>query len=254
MKHLHLLYHELRSEKSRYSYVTPCAEFEEHCALFARVREARSRELLQPELTFDDGHTSDVLYALPALERHGLRATFFITAGWTGQRAGYMNWSQLRQLQAAGHRIGAHGLEHKLLTGCSEPELDRELVASRQLLEDGLGVAVNVMSLPGGRADARVLRACDRAGYEQIFTSIPRAEAMEDRPRLVGRLNLVGGTGVPWLERLLDPGTGVLDGLERTDRLKSTAKRLLGDRLYARLWATVIRQEAGAAEGEAAHP
>jgi hypothetical protein len=61
----------------------------------------------------------------------------------------------------------------------------------------------------------------------------------------VGRLNIRGDAQVEWMERLLDPESGVLQGLERKDRMKAAAKRLLGDTLYARLWAMANRQESG---------
>ncbi len=243
MRSLHFLYHELRPAKSRYSYVTPCEEFGTHCELFARLRGGGTENAFRPEVTFDDGHASDFTFARSILERHGLSATFFITAGWTGQRTGFMTWPQLRDLHAAGHRIGAHGMTHKLLTGCSAAELEVELQGARKRLEDGLGAAILTMSLPGGRANSRVFRACAEAGYKQIFTSVPRAESMREDPTIVGRLNLLGGTSVEWLERALDPGSGALLKLERVSRLKYAAKGMLGDRLYARLWAMGNRQE-----------
>lgn len=243
MRSLHFLYHELRPAKSRYSYVTPCAEFNAHCELFARLRGRAAEDVLSPEVTFDDGNMSDVTFAAPILDQHSLSATFFITAGWTEQRPGFMAWSQLRELHKAGHRIGAHGMTHKLLTGCAPSELKGELQDAKKRLEDGLGTAVNTMSLPGGRANRRVLKACAEAGYRQIFTSVPRAENMQDTPTTVGRLNLLGGTSVEWLERVLEPKSGALRKLERISRLKDTAKQVLGDRLYARLWAIGNRQE-----------
>ncbi len=252
MRSLHFLYHELRPARSRYSYVTPCEEFETHCALFRNLQQAASREeAIRPEITFDDGNVSDVTFAMPCLERYGLKATFFITAGWTGQRAGFMDWPQLKELHAAGHLIGAHGMHHKLLTGCSEVELQQELMGARQRLEDGLGTEIKVMSLPGGRANGRVLRACEHAGYRQVYTSAPRAEDMERAPRTVGRLNLHAGTTVEWLDQVLHPETGVLSRLQRAHQVKTAAKLLLGDRLYARLWAVANRQESDPVDAEA---
>jgi peptidoglycan/xylan/chitin deacetylase (PgdA/CDA1 family) len=192
MQSLHLLYHELRPDKSRYTYVTTCDEFATHCALFARLQAASGEDRMRPEITFDDGHVSDFRQARPVLDRFGLRATFFITAGWTATRAGYMDWAQLRTLRAEGHRIGAHGMTHQLLTACSAVELDRELRGARAKLEDGLGAPVRSLSLPGGRANGRVLRACRETGYTEVFTSEPRAEVMDLHPETVGRLNLVG--------------------------------------------------------------
>jgi hypothetical protein len=56
---------------------------------------------------------------------------------------------------------------------------------------------------------------------------------------------------VAWLERVLDPASGILEGLERKDKLKSVAKSVLGDTLYARLWGLVNRSE-GEAGGDQA--
>jgi hypothetical protein len=58
----------------------------------------------------------------------------------------------------------------------------------------------------------------------------------------VGRLNIRGDAQLEWLEKLLDPSSGMLAGLQRKDKIKAAAKRLLGDRLYARLWALANRQ------------
>jgi hypothetical protein len=46
-----------------------------------------------------------------------------------------------------------------------------------------------------------------------------------------------------WVATLFEPESRVLSKLERNYRMKAAAKRLLGDRLYARLWALVNRRE-----------
>ncbi len=239
---LFFLYHELRTAPSSYSYVIERGQFEAHADLFLRLRAAAGGAVLWPEITFDDGHISNHELALPALAARGLTATFFLTVGWMGSRAGYMNWSQVKALHAAGQRIGAHGWSHALLTHCDAAALEKELGAARLTLEDRLGASVTWMSLPGGRFNQRVLAACRSAGYEHVFTSRPHAEPM-DLPFLAGRLNLRNSVSVAALAQLLDPGSGALRRLERQDRCKSALKRTLGDRLYARLWAALNRQE-----------
>lgn len=158
-----------------------------------------------------------------------------------------MNWQQLRTLAAAGHTIGAHGWSHKLLTHCSSAELNRELSKARLTLEDGVGIPVTTMSLPGGRANERVLTACREAGYTQIFTSEPKAETLP-LGETVGRFNIRGDMQTQWLAELLQPGSGLLQSIERRHRLKSIAKSLLGDALYARLWELTNHREADAAD------
>jgi peptidoglycan/xylan/chitin deacetylase (PgdA/CDA1 family) len=251
---LALLYHELRETPAAYSYVLSCAEFSKQLVLFDDLEKTGTPHY-EPIITFDDGHVSNHRYALPMLQQHGRQAHFFITAGWTGQRDEYMGWEQLRELHAAGQVIGAHGWSHKLLTHCTDAELDRELRGARERLEDGLGATVDSLSLPGGRADRRVFDACQQAGYTMVWTSEPRAET---RPlgATVGRFNIRGDVTVEWLNSFLNPASGVLKSVHRSHALKAAAKRLMGDRLYAKLWSVMNRQEQesdpAAQDGEAA--
>ncbi len=244
---LHLLYHELRPEKSNYSYSLECEQFEGQVDLFARLQEAQNPGSW-PEITFDDGHISNYAYALPILQTRGIRGRFFITVGWTGRRAGYMNWDELRCLHKAGHPIGSHGWTHTLLTHCTSKELQLELNGARETLEDALGAPVTTMSLPGGRFNRQVLEACREAGYIKVYTSIPRLEPMPPGP-VVGRLNIRGDCSLTWVESLLTPGSRVLANLQRQERLKSAARAALGDRIYAKIWAILNGQEAESRAG-----
>jgi peptidoglycan/xylan/chitin deacetylase (PgdA/CDA1 family) len=242
-----VLYHELRNTPSDYTYAMDLRLFSEHLDLYQQLLAEPHAgpdvpDAILPQITFDDGHLSDLTLAVPELQRRGLVARFFITAAWTGTRAGYMNWEQLRDLSQAGQHIGAHSLTHKLLTHCNDRELDEELVGSRRLLEDKLGIPVTTMSLPGGRANKRVLAACKAAGYTHVYTSAPRAEPTP-LPTIIGRLNILGDMQVVALRKLFQPGSPALPSLERKARLKSVAQAALGDRLYAGLWSIVNRQE-----------
>jgi hypothetical protein len=240
LRRLYLLYHELRPGGSSYSYVVGTEMFERHADLYVQLRGPGAD--VWPEITFDDGHISNIEFAAPILQSRGLTARFFITVGWTGKKAGYMGWPELRALHAGGHAIGAHGWTHTLLTHCSVKELQMELGDARHLLEDQLGSSVTTMSLPGGRYNRRVLSACTEAGYTQIYTSIPRAEASLDSS-LVGRLNIRGDRELEWIESLFAPDGKVLSSLGSQYRMKEAAKTLLGDRMYAKLWAALNRQE-----------
>ena len=243
---LHLLYHELRPRGSAYSYVVDTEAFEEHLDLYVGLRQSRDSELW-PEVTFDDGHISNYEFALPRLVARGLTARFFITAGWTGQRPGYMGWTELRAMVAAGQQIGGHGWSHTLLPHCDQQQLDMELRKTRLTLEEKLGVAVTTMSLPGGRYNRRVLAACREAGYTQVYTSEPRAELISSE-EIVGRLNIRGDMSLEWLQKLFGTDSKVLQKLGQQYRWKETAKRMLGDSLYAKIWALANRQEKDASE------
>jgi peptidoglycan/xylan/chitin deacetylase (PgdA/CDA1 family) len=241
LQSLHLLYHELRPGRNSYSYVVETGEFEKQADLFVKLRE-NGAPGLWPEVTFDDGHISNFEFAFPILQSRAIKAWFFITVGWTDRRSGYMGLKELRALHQAGHAIGAHGWTHTLLTHCNEKELHRELVDARLTLEDKLGASITTMSLPGGRYNHRVLSACQEAGYTQVYTSEPKAESLP-LGATVGRLNIRGDMQPEWIANLFQPDSSVLAGLDRQYRIKATAKTLLGDRLYEKLWAVLNRKE-----------
>jgi hypothetical protein len=246
LRTLHLLYHELRPSKSSYSYVVETGEFEKHVDLFVGLRK---KDGLWPELTFDDGHISNFELAAPILQSRGLSARFFITAGWTGKRHGYMGWTELRALHARGHPIGAHGWTHKLLTQCDKNELEIELSRARLTLEDKLGTSITTMSLPGGRFNRRVLSACKKSGYVHVYTSVPKAESAP-LGNTIGRVNIRGDMQSEWILDLFRPDGDVLSGIGRQYRLKAAAKVVLRDRLYEKLWALMNRKESDGDEGE----
>jgi peptidoglycan/xylan/chitin deacetylase (PgdA/CDA1 family) len=230
--------------------VVETGQFEKHVDLFLKLRKTDT-SYLYPEITFDDGHISNFESALPILQSRAIKAWFFITTGWTGQKPGYMGWQELRALHEAGHQIGAHGWSHTLLTHCDPSQLQKELLEARLTLEDKLGTSITTISLPGGRSNQRVLAACRDAGYTQVFTSVPKAES-QPAGFTVGRLNIRGDMTIDWIAKLFERESGVLSSLQRQHQIKATAKTLLGDRLYEKLWALLNRQEPATDAGEAA--
>ena len=125
-------------------------------------------------LTFDDGFADFHDVALPLLHRYGFTATVFVTTGWiadagrhaVGRSPGRMLcWSQIRETAATGVEIGAHSHRHPQLDQLPLSSLRDELVTSKSLLEDELGVAVPTMAYPYGYSNARVRRVVHEVGY-----------------------------------------------------------------------------------------
>ncbi len=152
-----------------------------------------------------------------------------------------MGWNELRALHDAGQRIGAHGWSHALLTHCDVAKLHTELSSARSLLQDKLGIDVTSMSFPGGRFNRRVLAACWEAGFTQLYSSIPRSETLP-LGSLAGRLNIRRNMSLAWIANLLDSDGRVLRRLGLQDRLKTASKAVLGDGIYASLWALLNRR------------
>lgn len=121
-------------------------------------------------ISFDDGNLSDLEIGLPGLLDRGLTATFFVLAGRLDQR-GSLTTGGVRQLAAAGMRIGSHGMDHLPWRGLAAPVLNRELVQARHLITEAAGTPVQDAALPLGRYDRRVLGALRREGYRSVHTS-----------------------------------------------------------------------------------
>src|SRR5437868_2896315 len=93
------------------------------CALALTVAGASASADTVVSLTFDDG-LADQYDARPMLEELGLNATFFVNTGRLG-RSGYLTTAQLVELQAAGHEIGGHTVNHARLPAVEADEAQR---------------------------------------------------------------------------------------------------------------------------------
>lgn len=208
----------------------------------------------EPRITFDDGHISQFANAVPILNRFGEQATFFITAGWTGKRLGYMNWNHLRELRACGYEVQSHGWSHTLLTQCSPPQLKHELVRSKNELQDRLGASVDAISMPGGRWSPQVLRACAAAGYMRIFVSNPwNVDLSPNGVPVIGRWMVTRNMSAENIVALLEAKGFIVEFLRVRYWLKEFAKSLIGDRLYQTLWHTISNKNQSLEESQRPH-
>lgn len=235
-----LAYHEILPEPLS-AYHVGTLTFDEH---LAAVVACNSRDSSGPIVTFDDGESSQYEHALQLLERHAMKATFFVNVGMIdgtyeikGTRQEFMTWTQLQSLARLGHRIQSHGWSHQFLTTCSEAVLEVQLVRSRQVLQDKLGTAVDSLSVPGGRWNDRVLRACAQAGYRFVYTSDPWLSAKKRGGVLVqGRFVVRRNTDTATLARYLRARSRDMLWLRIQGALKSTGRLLLGENAYHGVW------------------
>jgi peptidoglycan/xylan/chitin deacetylase (PgdA/CDA1 family) len=137
----------------------------------------------------------------------------------------HMSWSHLREMSEAGFEIGSHTITHRDLTRVNVRDLDRELIDSKMMIEDKIGVRVRSICYPFGRYSHRVIDRAVAAGYTCGFTSSPGAS---DSLMAIGRWGVYSIDGAGSLERKLGVRAG--RGLER---FKNTviAKLALGTTL-----------------------
>jgi peptidoglycan/xylan/chitin deacetylase (PgdA/CDA1 family) len=115
-------------------------------------------------LTFDDGSEDALSVVLPALQRRGLKATFFIVTGFIG-KSGYLTWDGVRALADAGMEIGSHSVHHLRLPDLPAEAVREELVQSKADLESHLKTPIEIFAYPYNSARRRLRKALTDAGY-----------------------------------------------------------------------------------------
>jgi len=128
-------------------------------------------------ITFDDGHMDNYEYALPVLERLGIKATFCICTGFLGKtfptsagQSVIMSAAQVKELAGLGHEIGAHTVNHSKLTRVSIEEAWQEVEGSKRFLENLLQRKVFSFIYPKGDYNLAVRELVQRAGFQQAAT------------------------------------------------------------------------------------
>ncbi len=146
-------------------------------------------------ITFDDGYKSQYEVAWPVMKKYGYPFTMFIyTEGVRGGAlggGGAITWEQLADMRDNGVDIEAHSATHqdlreghtirlvgpggkKTATKLTGPQyeqwLQNEVVGSKQLLEQRLGIKVNCFAVPFGNYNDHVKELARNAGFEAMFT------------------------------------------------------------------------------------
>jgi peptidoglycan/xylan/chitin deacetylase (PgdA/CDA1 family) len=111
-------------------------------------------------LTFDDGWANQ--YATrPLFAAYELSATFYVNSSTIGAE-NFLTWRQLAELEADGHEIGGHGLDHLDLVQLSPDGVRVQVSEDRtSLLEHG--IAATSFAYPFGAHDAiseSIVREC----------------------------------------------------------------------------------------------
>lgn len=167
--------------------------------------------------SFDRRVVANTRRMLDLLDRHAVRATFFVL-GWIAEREPDL----VREVRARGHEIASHGYEHRLVYDQSPDAFRRDIRRSRDLLERLTGApvvayrapsfsitkkslwALEILAEEGFRIDASIFPIYhDRYGIPDANPAIhkiaTRRHPLWEIPGStvrVGRLNLpVGGGG-----------------------------------------------------------
>ncbi len=149
----------------------------EACKILVREAEIPARNVC---ITFDDGYLDNYRNAFPILEKYGLKATVFLTAGFVGRKknasAEYLSWQDIGEMRKSGvFEFGCHSLSHRNLAGLGSEDLKEEIGTAKKIMKDKTGERIDTFAYPFGwqsSFDGKVIDAVRGEGFSCAFTAI----------------------------------------------------------------------------------
>jgi peptidoglycan/xylan/chitin deacetylase (PgdA/CDA1 family) len=179
-------------------------------------------------VTFDDGFADNYTDAFPVLQRFQIPAAIFLTVSTLGAENRWMSangypkramldWSQVREMHAAGIGFGSHTLSHPRLSTLGRAAARAEINGSKQALEDKLGASVDWFAYPHGDWSGETVELVREAGHSLACSTRSGFNPADVNPLLLRRIE-VYGTDPTWkLMQKLRFGTndaGVIEPLK----------------------------------------
>ncbi len=173
-----ILYHRIDTSPINSQYYVPPEKFDEEMKLLydwgyttitteLLIKAITEGADLPPRpilITFDDGHLNNYTAAFPIMKKYGFTGVLYIIANYMGTD-NYMNADQIKEMAAAGWEVGSHSISHADLTSLEPYRQRLEVVESRTLLEEALGVPILTIAYPFGISNPGVIDYAHFANY-----------------------------------------------------------------------------------------
>ena len=175
-------------------------------------------------LTFDDGFADFFTHALPILRHYSFTATLYVTTAFINgtsrwlQREGEANrlmltWEQLCEIRDYGIECGAHSHSHPQLDTLPPAAVQREIVQSKEILEEHLESNITSFAYPFGYSTPAIRQQVRDAGYTSacaVKFALSSVRAASDDPFALARLLVQPDTNIDTFAALLrGQGTSV---------------------------------------------
>lgn len=145
-------------------------------------------------ITIDDGYESGYSVAWPILKEFGYPFTMYVYTDFVGKGGKSISWEQLAEMRDAGVDIGDHSKSHSNLRSRNGKSLEeykdwlrQELVTSKDMIEQKLGIRVLSHAYPYGNYNDTVREIIKEAGYDAAFTVYGKHLGYPDDMDTLGR-------------------------------------------------------------------
>ncbi|HWB59713.1 MAG TPA: polysaccharide deacetylase family protein [Chthoniobacteraceae bacterium] len=183
-------------------------------------------------ITVDDGWVTAYTNVWPILKKFNYPFTLFIYIDYVNTGGKSMTWDQIEEMRDAGVDIEPHTYSHSDLkipghlvdkTTAARVAKDvaalgqdgwlrKEVIGSKEFLENKLGIKARVFAYPYGRYNEKVLELVKEAGYEAAFTTYGQRLAINSPYDRLGRYAIDSKSPQDWKDALKMVGGGAPTG------------------------------------------
>ncbi|OUM87942.1 MAG: polysaccharide deacetylase family sporulation protein PdaB [Bacillus thermozeamaize] len=149
-----------KEEESIFADAVPTFSSDEPSAIYS-VPTDKKKVALTFDISWGDKRPGPILDVLK--DKQVEKATFFLSSPWAENHP-----EIVQRIVDAGYEIGSHGHKHVNYSRLSDEEIRQQIAKADQILRELTGVKPNLIRMPNGDFDKRVLRVADSLGYTVI--------------------------------------------------------------------------------------
>lgn len=191
---------------------------------------------LKPVLiTFDDGFEGNYKYGFPILQKHGMSASFFVATSNIGKKH-MLTWQQLREMSNFKMSIQSHTLSHPLLSSLGFNETKKEIVDSKQIIQEKIGEKVEFISLPNGDYNQYYFKIAEENGYLGGCSSIYGFNNQKTNRFLLRRISIKKHTDIFRFQALINSKSLYAKWTLSKSLIKSGVSKVVGKGLYDKIY------------------
>ena len=214
-----LMYHMISEPKTatEVKYACPPKQFEQHLQMLISagfkpvnikaVEEYYIHQTPLPDkaflITLDDGFEDNYSNAFPILKRLQIPAVIYVATGLVGKTNQWMSaptfserkmlsWAQIKEMASQGISFGSHTVSHPKLTELDDGSVSKELVESKQLIEEQLGGECSHFAYPYGLLNEKTSELVKKVGFKTACTTRSGFNNAERDPLMLHRIEVYG--------------------------------------------------------------